>query len=64
MNGEYKRQTRINDLYKKAVSKKYTWKQLEQLAKATGVSQSTAKSYLIAVECMLIKSGQLRKKNS
>lgn len=62
MNGDARRHTRINDLYKKAISRKYTWKELRELARATGVSEPTARSYLDAVEAMMIKSGHLRKK--
>lgn len=64
MNSDQKRQRRITILYKKAITGKFTWKDLRAAARATGASEPTVKSYLVAVEAMMIKSGHLRKKNS
>lgn len=61
MKNDVIRHNRIMDLYKRAITGKYTWSQLFQQAKALGVSPSTAQSYLDAVEAMLIKVGKLKK---
>ena len=43
------RHNRIMDIYRKALTGKYTWTQLYQMAESMGVSKSTAKSYIDAV---------------
>lgn len=54
------RNIRINDLYKKAITGKYTWKALREIARSYGVSRPTVTSYLRAVEAMLRKTGRIK----
>ena len=55
MNKDYIRNGRIVTLYKKALTEKYDWIQLEELAMKMGVTRHTAKSYIDAVELRLRK---------
>lgn len=59
MNSQNIRSSRINTLYKQAKSGKYTWDDLQTLAESTGVSKSTAKTYVDAVYSRLKKEGLL-----
>jgi len=61
MRLDERRQHRINDLHRKALSGKYTWSQLYQFAIRTGVTPGVAKSYIAAVESRLEKAGHLKK---
>ena len=54
------RNIRINDLYNKAKTGKYTWKELRVKARELGVSEPTVTSYLRTVEDMLRKAGRLK----
>ena len=51
--GHFKRHTRISILTAKALTGKFTWKQLTAIALSMGVSDSTAKSYIDEVELRL-----------
>ena len=54
------RQIRITELYKKAVTGKYNWKQLQEAARSLGVSEPTVVSYLRDVEARLKKAGYIK----
>ena len=60
MNFKERKHTRINLLYTKAKTGKYSWNQLEQIAINMGVKKPTAKEYLLEVEMMLKKAGYLK----
>jgi len=60
MRSDAARSLRIDGLYKKAKTGKYTWKDLKRMARALGVSEPTVKSYLDDVEARLIKGGFLK----
>ncbi len=60
MKADYARSLRINGLYLKAITGNYTWAQLKTEALKLGVTGSTAKSYLDAVEARLNKKGMLK----
>lgn len=62
MRPDYIRSTRIDTLFKKALTGKYTWDQLLSLALAMGVTKPTAKSYITSVEGRLHQKGYLKKK--
>ena len=49
----WKRHTRINLLTSKALTGKFTWKQLTAIALSMGVAKVTAKSYIDEVELRL-----------
>ena len=53
------RHNRIMDIYRKALTGKYTWTQLYQMAESMGVSKSTAKSYIDSVHQRLKEAGHL-----
>ena len=61
LNNGYRRSQRIQTLFGKALTGKYTWRELILIAEAMGVSKSTAKSYVDAVENRLHKQGYLKK---
>lgn len=54
------RYIRINDLYGKAKTGKYNWKQLRESARSLGVSETTVTSYLKDVEARLRKAGYIK----
>ena len=60
MGPDVKRNTRINDLYKKAISRRYTWNEIREFAHAIGVSNSTAESYLVDVISRMKKAGYIK----
>jgi len=55
------RNIRITSLYRKALTGKYTWKDLRNQARALGISEPTVKSYLDDVHARLVKAGYLKK---
>lgn len=55
----FKRHIRISILTTKALTGKFTWKQLTSIALSMGVSDSTAKSYIDEVELRLKSRGLL-----
>lgn len=61
MGPDQKRHTRVVDLFNKARTQRYTWKEIMQMARLIGVSESTAKSYLLDVEARLNKIGVVLK---
>lgn len=60
MKSEVKRNMRIMDLYKKALTGKYTRTQLYNLAIGMGVSKPTAQSYIEVVKQRLQKRGLIK----
>ncbi len=60
MNKKEKRHSRVNSLYEKAKTGKFTWTQLKEMALKIPVSNNTANDYIDEVREMLIKSGYLK----
>lgn len=60
MNLKEKRHYRILPIYAKAITGKYDWKQLKEIALKIPVSNHTADDYMDEIKSMLIKAGYIK----